>query len=113
MYLRIASGITRGFDDAFTAKSFAHEIGHNLGMSHDFETSPHRSRTCGPGKNKGSSPDKKNEIMNYGWPMDYSFSKCSNQDFKQYYTTTVGNRAKFCLNGKYFHFYNIFTSLEV
>jgi len=101
---RRATGITKWHSDAAsTAKTFAHEIAHNLGVYHDFEKYPkvpHRDEACGPSMWEGSSRSKKNEIMNYGSPKEESFSKCSNQDFKHYYTTVVGGgkkNAKFCL----------------
>jgi hypothetical protein len=98
---RYASGITRWHhSNPSTAKTLAHEIGHNLGMYHDFEKFPkvrHRVDTCGPSQFDGHFTT--NEIMNYGRPKAASFSKCSNDDFKQYYTDVVagGEESQFCL----------------
>merc|ERR1719479_451002 len=100
-----ATGITKWTRDvANTAETFVHEIGHNLGMFHDFEKNgkggkqwpfmPERTYTCGPGKSQGG-PD--NDIMNYGNPGSQAWSKCSNVDFKKYYTIVYANDAEFCL----------------
>jgi len=95
---RIASGITKWHSSvASTAKTFAHEIAHNLGIYHDFEKYPkvrHRDETCGPSQWEGG---RNNQIMNYGKPKVESFSKCSNIDFQHYFTTVVANQAEFCL----------------
>ena len=84
--------------------TLAHEVGHTLGMWHDFDTNPHRKYTCGPDKWEGNSAgsSKKNNIMNYGSPMLQTWSKCSNADFHAYYTAVYQNLEKFCLKGKYF-----------
>jgi hypothetical protein len=99
---RIASGITKWHSDvASTAKTFAHEIAHTLGIYHDFDKYPkvrHRTETCGPSQWKSG---RNNQIMNFGKPKTESFSKCSNTDFQHYYTTIVGNQAEFCLKGNY------------
>jgi len=98
LYLRLAAGITKWHSSVgSTAKTFAHEIAHNLGIYHDFDKPRHRSKTCGPGIWQGGITNK---IMNYGTPKQQSFSECSNLDFKYYYTTVVGSQAKFCLKGK-------------
>ena len=53
----------------------AHEIGHNLGMSHDFDKKH---------GGKGSACDKKNHIMAYGTSKDV-WSICSKKDFEAHY----------------------------
>ena len=94
----MATGITKWHSSVgSTAKTFAHEIAHNLGIYHDFRKVPHRSETCGPGQWKGG---RNNQIMNYGEPKQQSFSECSNRDFKHYYKTVVATQAEFCLKGK-------------
>ena len=79
-----------------TAQTVAHEIGHNLGFYHDFETQIETGRThsCGPGEWKGGID---NQLMNYDEPMDNSFSSCSNEDFQNYYKRVP---SPFCLKGR-------------
>ena len=54
----------------------AHEVGHNLGMIHDFDP-PHG----GPG-----GPCDKKGIMSYGSTDRKGFSECSKRDFEKTYT---------------------------
>merc|ERR1711953_280114 len=92
---RRASAITSwNRDEVYTALTFAHEIAHTLGIHHDFEENRHRTITCGPSKLEGG---RNNQIMNAGRPRSSTWSKCSNTDFKHYYTTVFANEAKFCL----------------
>ena len=81
-----------------TAQTIAHEIGHNLGMYHDFQAYPEvrtgRSRTCGPGKWNGGPT---NQLMNYGEPIENTWSSCSNEDFQNFYSIVTANIRKFCL----------------
>merc|ERR1712062_649093 len=93
---RRASGIIRWNSNTLeTAKSFAHDAAHPLGIYDDFKTTSSRSYTCGPGKWEGG-PD--NQIMNYGSPSSSTWSSCSNYDFKDYYSRVVASDGKFCLN---------------
>ena len=62
----------------------AHEMGHNMGMTHDF-TYPHKTKGC-------------NGIMDYGESED-KWSECSKSDFiAQYEAKTLGNKPH-CMKG--------------
>ena len=70
----------------------AHEIGHNLGMYHDFNGSPSSPRSCRSGES----------CKGIGGIMDYTNSRvrwscCSVQDFNDYYNSVVNNLGKFCM----------------
>merc|ERR1712106_31716 len=54
-----------------TAKNFAHELGHNIGIKHDFDED-HGGKT-GPCNKKG--------LMSYGKDRPDKWSECSNKDF--------------------------------
>jgi len=67
----------------------AHEIGHNLGMDHDFNDDPKNPRL----------DSKKNPCSGVGGIMDYygqasRWSTCSVEDFTSY----VNSMPKFCLD---------------
>jgi len=64
-----------------TGVTMAHELGHVLGMFHDFKSKRDRtSSKCGEGKRAGKY------ILNYGnSPRRTLWSDCSNEDFKAYY----------------------------
>jgi len=73
-----------------TAITLAHEIGHILGMRHDFKPVPEKRGLCGEGRKKGTL------IMNYGEPRTV-WSRCSNQDFRRLYDAVIATRGEFCL----------------
>ena len=83
------------------AETFAHEIGHIIGIYHDFDSKqnkPHitRNRTCG--LSKWSSGHSNNQIMNYEQPRQPTWSDCSTEDFRNYYMAiTTKYNGEFCL----------------
>ena len=66
----------------------AHEIGHNLGMSHDF-SDKHGGR--------GSSCNQNNHIMSYGNSKE-KWSDCSVKDFKAWH---LRMKDRWCMESKY------------
>eukprot|EP00092_Neocalanus_flemingeri_P005645 GFUD01006079.1.p1 GENE.GFUD01006079.1~~GFUD01006079.1.p1 ORF type:complete len:429 (+),score=58.16 GFUD01006079.1:93-1379(+) len=77
-----------------TAQTVAHEIGHNMGLYHDFKVArTGRNTTCGPGK-WNSGPN--NDLMNYGNQVQNKWSSCTNEDFKNYFSR-VTSVSPFCL----------------
>jgi len=102
-----AASLTKYFyDNANTAYVIAHELGHLIGMFHDFEKPYYfpqirakgiediRKYTCGAGELEGGDD---NYLMNYEIPMQPKWAKCSNEDFSNYYKLIVGNDEEFCL----------------
>lgn len=74
----------------------AHEIGHNLGMHHDFASEPRdRKRRC----------DCKG-VMSYDHlcrsKVPAQWSSCSRDDFKNHYDKMVRQNGKWCLRSKFF-----------
>ena len=89
-------------DDLVFIQVIAHEIGHILGIYHDFETNQdnvviHRQETCGLPKNEGGEG---NYLMNYGSPRQSVWSKCSSFDFIKYYLSVLGSDGEFCLSAQ-------------
>jgi len=87
-------------DVSRTAVTMAHEVGHTLGMFHDFERrrwpTQHRTKKqCSIGTKTGHF------ILSYGNnPQRTVWSECSNEDFKDYYFKVMlseGSDDKFCL----------------
>ena len=70
--------------------TLAHEIGHVLGISHDFTDVPNKRKRCINDKKAGRL------IMNYGEPR-IEWSQCSNQDFRRLYNSVIYTKEKFCL----------------
>ena len=68
----------------------AHEVGHNLGMAHDF------SKTHG---GESNPCNQENHIMSYGSSFE-KWSKCSKKDFQARYLQRA-MEGKWCMEGKY------------
>jgi hypothetical protein len=103
-----AATICRHFiDEKNTAQSVAHELGHIIGMFHDFDNPTNlaekhpqlrghilRNKICGPPELEGGAT---NFLMNYDLPMQSKWSECSNEDFRNYYKEVTANDGNFCL----------------
>jgi len=89
-------------DDLYLAYLIAHEIGHVLGMDHDFESFQNyptlkRKVTCAPNL-WDTMIFGKIAIMNSGRPSTSNFwSKCSRIDWRNYYDNVMQNTGMFCL----------------
>ena len=66
----------------------AHEIGHNIGMKHDFDPA-----------HKGEGCNKDNHIMGYGNSKNvyFAWSACSKKDFQAHYVMT---KDKWCMESE-------------
>ena len=74
-------------------QTIAHEIGHNLGMVHDFEEVHGGSGVSGSG-----GPCDGGGLMSYD-EFPNKWSKCSVKDFKGHYTKMLKENGKWCLPG--------------
>jgi len=75
-----------------TAMTVAHELGHVLGMAHDFKTVKNGRVKCQTNKRAGIT------VMNYGSKVPREvWSNCSNYDFKDTYTRILVGTGGYCL----------------
>ena len=97
---RYKTSITEWYNNlADTAGVFAHELGHALGMDHDF-TSSGADRF----DRNGVKCTDINGLMDYGARSSVDkFSTCSKQDYRDYYNRVLQTyNNEFCLTcGKY------------
>lgn len=73
-----------------TAMTVAHELGHVLGMEHDFKKVVGKRDKCQDDRRAGGT------VMNYGAERRV-WSECSNKDFKKTYSRIFIQEEKFCL----------------
>lgn len=79
-----------------TGSVLSHEIGHALGMEHDFvrrsSSNRYGKRYDSKGKRCGSKRNEYNNVMSYIWKLRESerFSSCSKEDFTKFYSKWKG-----------------------
>ena len=74
-----------------TARVMAHEIGHNLGIYHDFD-----STHGGESKEDATNACNKQGLMSYGATVPAKWSSCSKKDFTSHYNA---NKNNWCMPG--------------
>ena len=73
-----------------------HEIGHNLGMKHDFEVVPILGIPLPRFSSQFHLCSNPLYYMDYG-KFPKTWSPCSVEDFTKYYNDVISVRGKFCL----------------
>jgi hypothetical protein len=83
-----------------TSQRVAHELGHNLGMSHDFDLSVDEVTRNRRYSINGKLCTDIGGVMDWSQPNNtqkFKWSDCSVEDFKQYYKYIIHRNGKFCL----------------
>ena len=89
---RLKQSITcYGYSHSAMGETLAHEVGHNLGMAHDFAT-----QHGGDGKAGSGGPCDFEGFMSYGTLKKSQWSECSVKDFTAQY---MRNKDTWCLPG--------------
>lgn len=85
----------------------AHELGHNLGMPHDF-MDPYQSPKIIRRDSRGLSCTDNNGVMDY-YVTVQKWTTCSVEKFTEHYNNVLNRDGKFCLpvnQGNFFIFYS-------
>jgi hypothetical protein len=81
--------------DTDTSQIICHELGHNLGMNHDFED-PFASPKTILRDAAGNSCTDSNGVMDY-YVTVQKWTTCSVERFTQHYNNVVSSTGSFCM----------------